>query len=403
MLLRRALLVLLLAAAAAYDAVVVGGHFAAPHAAGIDFGVYYRAAQALAHGRSLYGTPPPCCFSAAAMTGYTYPPLFAALLVPLTALPVDDAGRLWLALDCVALGLMVFLGARAAPGRIGGEALAWIVLLVLSSGAVLAALYEIQATPVAVALEAAFAWTVVRGRAALPGGAALALAGAVKGSPLLLVPSLLAAPRRFALRSLVAVLVALLALAAVMLALSPQVFFYLGHVLPSFSSGVVSSSDRSLPGVLLRLLAAAGVTPPAALSTAFLVVEAAAIAVTVALCRGVAGPAGRALVVAGLLAVIPIVQGVTWDHHLVSEPLALLLIAPLLRRFTPRWWLAVGGTVLAMVNQPTIDTWLAARGWEPPHGGLQFTVFALQALINLAGMCALWLAVVFSARAERTS
>ena len=54
---------------------------------GVDFHVYYSAARVLSKGQDIYtaGISPP----------YVYPPLLAALVVPLAALPVTAATILW--------------------------------------------------------------------------------------------------------------------------------------------------------------------------------------------------------------------------------------------------------------------------------------------------------------------
>lgn len=400
---RRTLLVVLLVAVGINDLINLAAEFAAPHAGGIDFSVYYRAAQALAHHGALYSTPPACCYNASAMSGYTYPPLFAFLMMPLTALSIDNAGRVWLVLDCLALVALLVIGIRAAPGRISLEARAWLVLLILTSGSVAGAIHEMQATPVVIALEAVFAWCIIQDRAPALGGFVLGLGTTIKAWPLLLAPAALRLPRRRATRVLVALAVTLIVALAVMFAVSPQLTFYVTRVLPSFSSGVVAPGNLSLPGVVLRSLAAAGVPPPSALRFGFDAFELAAIVVTLVICRGIPGKAGRALTVAGLLAIVPIVQGVTWNHHLIASILALVLVLPLMRAGSREWLLAVGGCVGAMIWQARIADALAAAGWNPPHNAIQFAVFVAAAALDLSGMCALWLGVMLSARRLRST
>ena len=104
---------------------------------------------------------------------YTYPPLFAMLLVPLTAFSVDDAGRIMLIASNLALVAILIVGARTATRRVSLETLGWVAL-VLASGPVFAALYGLQATPLVVALEAVFASSVVRDRRLVLGGVCLA-------------------------------------------------------------------------------------------------------------------------------------------------------------------------------------------------------------------------------------
>jgi len=230
----------------------------------------------------------------------------------------------------------------------------------------------------------------------------LALAAAFKVSPLLIAPAILLLPRPSAYRALGGLVGGLTAAGLLSLALTDQATYYVFDVLPSFSGGVVSLNNLSLPGVILRALVAGGVHAAASLDVIFLVLEVAALVATWMLCRGVPGARGRALMIAGFLAVIPIVQGVTWDHHLIAEILVLILVVPFTRRWSAGWVLAVGGTLVATANQHVLENWLAAHGVAAPYNTFTFTVFVAAASCNLIGMCALWAGVVVTARNMRT-
>jgi hypothetical protein len=398
---RRGLLVALLAIFAVHD--VAGGiaQLIAPHAGTVDFHIYYAASRALAQGRSPYVSPPPCCFSAAAMRGYTYPPLFAFLFIPLTHLSVDDAGRIWLAINYASLVGVLLIGVRAARPRLPNETIAWLALAMLASGQIGAAMYGIQVDPVILLLEAVFAWSVVTDRMPFVGGVALALAACLKISPLLIAPAILLLPRGRALQALCGLTSGVLAGLIAMLAISGQTLYYFTHVLPSFSGGVINQWNRSLPGVVLRVLSSQGVHPPSGLGSVFLALELMALAAVWLVCSTVPGIARRALTVAGLLAVVPIFQGVTWDHHLIVENLVLILLAPFLCAGTRPWILAVGGVLLTGVNQQVIDAWLTSSGFEPPHGAAQVIVFTVAASVNLIGMVATVSAVLLLAMRHR--
>lgn len=373
----------------------------APHAGTVDFRIYYAASRALAQGKSPYVSPPPCCFSAAAMRGYTYPPLFAFLFIPLTNLPVDDAGRIWLAINYASLLGVLVIGVRAARPRLSFETIAWLVLAMLASGAIGAAMYGIQVDPLVLLLEAVFAWSVVTNRMLVLGGLALALAACLKVSPLLIAPAILVLPRGRALQALCGLTAGMLAGLVAMLAISRQTLYYFTHVLPSFSGGVINQWNRSLPGVVLRVLSSQSVHAPNVLGSVFLALELSALAAVWLACSRVPGTAGRALTVAGLLAVVPIFQGVTWDHHLIVEILVLILLTPLLRPGKSPWILVVGGVLLTGVNQQIIDSWLSSGGSEPPHGIAQVTVFIIAASVNLIGMVATLSAVLVLAMRHR--
>ena len=394
------MLAVLLGLFAVNDIVIGVGQLVAPHAATVDFRIYFAAAQALEHGRPIYASPPPCCFNIAAMRGYTYPPLFAYLLIPLTALPIDDAGRVWLGINYASLIALLVIGARAARPRFAPETIGWLVLMMLASAPIGAAMYGIQVDPFIVLLEAVFAWSIVTDRRVALGGAALALAACIKVSPLLIAPAILLLPRRRALQAFIGLAAGLAGGTLTMLLISPQAVAYITHVLPSFSGGVVSPWNRSLPGVVLRMLGSQGVHPESSLGTVFLLVEIAALAATWFVCSRAPGASGRVLTVAGLLAVVPIFQGVTWDHHLTVEILVLVLLAPMLRVGSPAWILAVGGVLLTGVNQQIVDASLRSHGLEPPHGVAQLALFGAGASIDLIGMLATLAAVLLSARLQ---
>ncbi len=380
------------------DLTVAVTQLIAPHAGRVDFHVYFAAAQALAHGRSPYISPPPCCFNPRAMIGYTYPPLFAFVLIPLTRLSADDAGRIWLAVNYLSLVGVLLIGVRTARPRLAPETVAWLALVMLASPQIGAAMYGIQVDPLVLLLEAVFAWSVVTNRVPVIGGLALALAVCIKVSPILIAPAIFVLPRDRALQALGGLASGLVAGGLAMLAISGQTVYYFTHVLPSFSGGVINQWDRSLPGVVLRTLGSQGLHPASGLGTTFLALEVVALLAVWVACSRVPGAAGRVLTVAGLLSVVPIFQGVTWDHHLIVEVLVLILLAPLLRAGSPAWILAVGGFLLTGVNQQIVDRWLASRGVEPPHGSGQVILFIAAASIDLIGMVAALSAVLVLAK-----
>jgi len=148
------------------------------------------------------------------------------------------------------------------------------------------------------------------------------------------------------------------------------------------------------------VLGSQGLHPGSGLGSVFLLVEVAALTATWFACSRVPGASGRVLTVAGLLAVVPIFQGVTWDHHLTVEILVVVLLAPMLRAGSLAWILAVGGVLLTGVNQQVIDASLRVNGLEPPHGVAQLALFGAGASIDLIGMLANLAAVLLVARLQ---
>jgi len=83
----------------------------------VDFTVYYAAASALVNGQNPYVLADLSAHAPPKATGgvllYSYPPLLAQMFTPLTALSLEDASRLWLAFNLVAIALSIFLTLRA--------------------------------------------------------------------------------------------------------------------------------------------------------------------------------------------------------------------------------------------------------------------------------------------------
>ena len=92
----------------------------------IDFGAYYLAAERLAGGEAIYG--PEMLGGPVAAQGvdqYLYPPLFAQLLVPLTALARGDAALVWFVVQAIAMALAVWVGTGIGGARRSVERAAW--------------------------------------------------------------------------------------------------------------------------------------------------------------------------------------------------------------------------------------------------------------------------------------
>ncbi len=156
------------------------GRHAAPHS--IDFIVYYRAVKSLIAGRTdLYSTT----FSFGPPMTYVYPPLFLLLIFPIGWLSFANAFGTWFAATALATAAAV----RAAykfwrPQSRAGYA--W-VMLALAGPYVIRALKSgnVQLLIVALTIYGVVEWG--RKRRWISGGA-LALGGAIKLIPLLLVP-----------------------------------------------------------------------------------------------------------------------------------------------------------------------------------------------------------------------
>jgi hypothetical protein len=392
-------LVTLLVAQYLWGAVARMAH---PNAAVVDFSVYFDASRRLAGGHALYGPVPPCCFDVAAMSGYTYPPLLAILLRPLVALSIDDAARVFLLSAHAALVGAVVILHRTLRGRVSPVAFGWLLVALLTYQPIQAGLFGIQVANLILLLESIAAYSVVRSGRGTGAGIALGAGAAIKVSPILLAPALLTLPREAARRGIFALAATLgLALGAMRLA-SAETGAYFTHVLPSFSGGVIAPWNRSLPGVVLRTVGASGHTPPAMLVEVFTGIAVLVLGATLLAGARLRSVRGRAATLGALAAAVPIVSGVTWDHHLVGEVVAVALLAPLVRRWSAPFWLVLAGILLTDVNQQWIDRSLQLPGSITLYG-VDTLVFVIAASVNLAGMVCIWLAALLCIRAERTA
>ncbi len=168
-------------------AVIIGGVLYCRHywqeAPGLS--LYLAAARCLLEGASLQQCD----------ATFTYPPLFALVMVPLVPLPLLAANVLWYAVTIGSLfgcfTLSAFLAQRLVPADWSERDLAWLygIGLVLSLKFVLAAIgnQSYDAPVVALALAGLAGLATKR---PLCAGASLGLAAALKATPLLFLPYL---------------------------------------------------------------------------------------------------------------------------------------------------------------------------------------------------------------------
>lgn len=145
---------------------------------------------------------------------FSYPPVFAFLMAPFAAMPMGLRVAVWYVISVAAtVGCFVIsekLVMRLLPGRWSENELAWlrIVTIIVSIKFVLA-VFEWQAyDTLTYFIVLAGLWAVVINRA-LWGAAALALAAAIKATPLVFLPYLVVKRRFWAAGLFVVVFIAL--------------------------------------------------------------------------------------------------------------------------------------------------------------------------------------------------
>ncbi|WP_172980276.1 glycosyltransferase family 87 protein [Tardiphaga sp. P9-11] len=140
---------------------------------------------------------------------FTYPPAFAFVMLPFVALPMWLAVLVWylITLSCTALSLVLCkrLALKVIPGIWEGKDLLWFeVLSFLISLKFILAVYEDQAYDLFVLPFTLYGiWALVK-RRDLAAGASLAVAAALKVTPLIFLPYLLF-KRRFAAAGIFAI------------------------------------------------------------------------------------------------------------------------------------------------------------------------------------------------------
>jgi hypothetical protein len=367
----------------------------------IDFDVYYRAAQAFAAGHHIYPDYSGCCFNPAAMDGYTYPPVLAVVMSPLTALPVGVAGRIFFGLSQLALVAALVVMQRTVRGMLPQRTQVWLLAAVLLFQPIHAANFGLQVDHFLLLLFALAAWGYVHARGGALGGVAVGLATALKIAPAQMLAALLTDRRRRAVASAIGFGLATAIPLLLVWPLVSETPSYFTEVLPRFAGGVASDYSRSFAGVVLRTYTVTGHIPPSILASAFHALELGGLVLTWLVCRRtITTPAGRAATFAAFLAIMPITSPVTWDHHQESDALAFVLLAPSLRLGTASWAAAIGGMALMSVNQLDLATMLQRAGFDPPHG-VGVLVYVAAASVNLVGMALLYGAALRTAWRQR--
>jgi hypothetical protein len=145
---------------------------------------------------------------------FSYPPTFALLMAPFAAMPMGLRVAVWYVISVAAtvgcFAISEKLVMRLLPGRWSENELAWLrIVTVIVSIKFVLAVFEYQAyDTLAYFFVLAGLWAVVVNRALL-GGAILALATAVKATPLVFLPYLVVKRRFLAAGFFTAVFIAL--------------------------------------------------------------------------------------------------------------------------------------------------------------------------------------------------
>jgi hypothetical protein len=356
-----------------------------------DYTPYANAAWALNHGGDPYSTFLNACGSEWCNIGYIYPPLLAEAFRPLALLPPHTGAFIWLVL-CYGMFVGAILVAdRVTAGWLSTTARAGLLLLALAFVPLYSSLYFFQVGPLMLLLMGLAAWAFTRRRDSFA-GAVLGVSVVLRVTPIIQAPMLIRS-RRDLLRPTGAAAMALSAVAALafLALLTTTTIEYMDTVLPRLGVSTAILDNQSLPGFLLRLQLLTGMPPAAAIRLGALALQALLLGITWWYSLNLQGSRQRAAVFAAFLAVTPIVSSITWGHHLVTELLVLVLIAPSLRTASRAWWLAAVSYPLLWASRNVTDPLVAALGLPFPTGFRILPFLALTS-VNLIGMILLWLA-----------
>jgi hypothetical protein len=329
-------------------------HLTAPDFDVNDFKAYYTAALAVRTGQAdsfLYSDPsrlnlgllpaqPWVDFAVSHgiphPSAYIYPPFFAILLAPLTLMAYHEANLAWFALNAALMAGSVALLVRLAVGRLGRfEAVpaAAVAFVSLNFYPTIRAMQCGQAGFVLLFLIAAALAALLKGRDATA-GFCLALASAIKLTPIVLIVWLAWAGRRRAAAWAAGFLAGFASISILIAGWANHVLYVTGF-LPSLSRGAATYANQSINGFLNRLLTEQSMTvfdfsnEPVTVWILTRLAAAALMIAAFAVTRPWAGPETRRLELGYGLVVLTtlLVSPISWEHHYILAllPLALMI------------------------------------------------------------------------------
>jgi hypothetical protein len=368
-----------------------------------DYLQFWRAASDLAHGRDLYvAFLTNCPLNEWCRGGYIYPPLFAELFRPLLAFDPYAGAAIWLWVNhlmVVACMVVVYYGLRRwlTPTLAALLAAGWLAFLPLQ-----ASLYFMQVNVLLLLLLSLAAVAFVADDRRPAAGAWLATAAMLRVTPILMVPTLLQKGFRRRPLPVIALVITGGLLAIVSWLANPGTPRYFSVVLPRLGNGTAFYENQSVPGLFLRIQDLVMHQRPQPFGLFPIALMALVLGVTWRMSWAVTGPKGRAAVFAAFLAATPVVSSITWQHHLVSEMLAIALLAPsmgvsragrgLIIASYPFLWIDIHSTI-GIAGSLGLNSGILV--------GSQVPLFLLFYGWNTVGMTLLWLGALAVLRTLR--
>ncbi|MEA2645112.1 MAG: hypothetical protein QOE92_195 [Chloroflexota bacterium] len=377
-----------------------------------DFVQFHTAAVDLAAGSNPYTAFLSSCPVAHwCRGGYIFPTLLAVAMQPLAHMPLVPAAQVWLVLTHLLLLLTLVVAWRGLRNLISPTTAALLVVATMLFIPLYMSLFFLQVGVLLVLLMTVAGVALVRGGRGgeVIAGVALGVAAVLRVTPLLLAPVLgrierAASGTRVRLLGLLAMGATGLGLLVLLQVATPFTAVYFQDVLPRIGVGTIDLDNESLPGLLARAAALWRIDAPSATLVGVAATVAFVLPAWIAWQRTpvdgwLGGRRTRAAGFAAVLAAMPIVSSITWQHHLVSELVVLAFLAPALERvpdgaaagpIRAARRLAVVSYLLLSIDRHMSDWVILNLGLAEP-AGWRVVPFLVITSGNLIGMLTLWL------------
>jgi len=310
-----------------------------------DLLVYQGAGGAAGAGVDVYG------FRTALGASFTYPPFAALLFEPLSRMPVGLVQVLWTAGTLAALVGLARVGLRPVVARIG---LPLTVAALLLASPVRSHLAHGQ---VGVFLVLIVALDLLhQGPQRRTRGLGLGLAIAIKLTPAVFLPWLVATRSWARLRGTLAWMIGASLLGMLLLWRSASSYLLTASTDTARFGGNDIPGNQSVRGMMLRAPLPDGLVVPCWLAVSLILVAAA----THGAWR--LERAGQRLAAVGVLGCLSVaVSPISWVHHLVW------LVLPIAALTANGWWkLALAWYLVLIPGLPALGTHAVRAGWSPP-------------------------------------
>ena len=317
----------LIALLLAIDAwITLGPVFAAHTPRADDFQDYIFAAHKIATGGDPYAafSRTHVAWDWSLSSGYVYPPVFAAMLVPLTWVSNDLAVRLWLVLMQLAVlaSLLLIYRKIGAPSR--GELLCLVAVLTTFFPLISSALTGTMNALLLLLLTAA--WSAWLARRDVLSGVMTGVAAVVKLFPLALLPYLAWRRHWKLLAAMAATGLVGIAAGLAVTSLAHNIYYY-REILPHLTAGTGYRENQSIAGFTARLCSPSTAEVGGGAGWCGRILDWPLVLLVVGLVlRVTSRPTRSGVEFALAVTALPLISSITWGFHLVILVLPITLL-----------------------------------------------------------------------------